>query len=461
MTGIRRHFVHLPPFLAGLVAAVTVATSTGLLLYTENGFLPAITLILTIEMAALAFGLWGGSFPLGGGAVEQIRRGWLFSLVVFALAAALSAGMDFLGDGSGTMVSQGLGLGFLGGLPLFAIGSLLGAMGRAGQRGRSHRLPALGAATLSGVAAGFLTAGALLIPNAAPYSIYLFALVALSGGALVQGWVLDGWPIREVLEVLSGPNGEWRAEGRALGSARREVRVLLAEGRIRGAEDLTGNPVRPWEKSLLEGLRVVDDQGPGSLLYLGGGSGTLSRGLSQAEAPFPVLAVERSPEVVTLAGLAFSRRDVDEMDKEFPVEGGRIHQPGLRIGELLEGQFQGQAPALVVVDCDALPRLGPSPFLREGDWRFLAQAVGPGGTLVLGGIGYSKHGSDVVAEVFADHARDWFDDVIVYRAMDHLLDPELLPEMGEEQYMVVCKSSGEQAWTFTLPGFEALPTAEG
>jgi hypothetical protein len=438
-----------------------VETSTGLLLYTENGFLPAITLILTIEMAALAFGLWGGSFPLGGGAVEQIRRGWLFSLVVFALAAALSAGMDFLGDGSGTRVSQGFGLGFLGGLPLFAIGSLLGAMGRAGQQGRSLELPTLGAATLSGAAAGFLTAGLLLIPNAAPYSIYLFALVVLSGGALVQGWVLDGWPLREVLEVISGPTGEWRAEGRALGSARREVKVLLAEGRIRGAEDLTGSPVRPWERSLLEGLSVVGDQGPESILYLGGGSGTLSRGLSRVEAPFPVLAVERSPELVTLAESTFGRRDEDEMDEEAPVEGGGIRRSGLRIGELLEGQVPDQTRALVVVDCDALPRLTPSPFLREGDWRFLAQAAGPEGALVLGGIGFSKDRSDGVMEAFAERAREWFDDVTVYRAMDHLLDTVLLPEMGEEQYVVVCKTSREQIWTLILPGFEALPMAEG
>jgi phosphopentomutase len=64
-------------------------------------------------------------------------------------------------------------------------------------------------------------------------------------------------------------------------------------------------------------------------------------------------------------------------------------------------------------------------------------------------------------EAFVRRARDWFGYVSVYRAMDHLLDPELLPEMGEDQFVVVCASSGDPSWRLTLPGFEALPAAEG
>lgn len=458
MTGSRRTLAQLPPFLVGLVAAVTVETSTGVLLYTDNGFLPAMTLILTVEMGALAFGLWGGSLRLGGGVVEQIRRRWLFSLVVFALAAALSAGLDFLGDGSGTVISQGFGLGFLGGLPLFALGSLLGAMSRAGQPGSSSMpsaaLPPLGASSILGAAAGFFIAGLLLIPNAAPYSIYLFALVALSGGALLQGWVLDGWPIREVLDFVSAPTGEWRVEGRALGSPRRELKVIVANGRIRGAEDLTGAPGRPWEKALLEGL-LADEDRPGSLLYLGGGSGTLERALSRAEIPLRVQTVERSPELVALAGSALAG-----LDREAVVE-LRTQQADLRTGEILENPLPGQAYALVVVDCDALPRLGSAPFLREEDWRFLSEAVEPGGTLILGGIDFSGGGSAGAMEAVVSPATGCFDGVTWYRALDEILDRELLPEMGEEQFVLVCSSSGGSTWSFVPDGFEALPVAKG
>ncbi len=68
----------VPPFLAGLVAAVAVETSAGLLLYSDEGFLPALTLILTVEVGALGFGPLSGPLPLGGGVVEQVRRRWLF-----------------------------------------------------------------------------------------------------------------------------------------------------------------------------------------------------------------------------------------------------------------------------------------------------------------------------------------------------------------------------------------------
>ncbi len=464
MTGIRRSLAQLPPFLAGLVAAVTVETSTGLLLYTENGFLPAMTLILTIEMGALAFGLWGGSLPLGGGVVEKIRRRWLFSLVVFALASALSAGLDFLGDGSGTVISQGFGLGFLGALPLFALGSLLGAMGRAGQPGSASMswatLPPFGASSVLGAAAGFLVAGLVLIPNAAPYSIYLFSLVALSGGALVQGWVLDGWPIREVLEVVSGPTGDWRAEARALGRSRRELKVIVSESRVRGAEDLTGAPGRPWEKALLERLLAAEDR-PGSLLYLGGGSGTLARALSRGGIVLAVQTVERSPELVALAESTFAGGEEGVVDDQLSSDEGRTQQPGMRIGEILERAPPDRTYPLVVVDGEALPTLGSSPFLREEDWRFLSKAVDPGGALVIGGLGSSGGRSTSAINAFASGATEWFDGVMLFRALDEHLDHELLPDMGDEQYVLVCSPSVEPAWPFIPDGFEALSVAKG
>lgn len=472
MTGIRRSLGQLPAFLAGMVAAVTVETSTGLLLYTDNGFLPAMTLILTIEMAALAIGLWGGSLRLGGGVVEQIRRRWLFCLVVFALAAALSAGLDFLGDGTGTVISQGFGLGFLGGLPLFALGSLLGAMGRAGpprpSSMQSAALPPFGASTVLGVATGFFVAGFVLIPNAAPYSVYLFALVALSGGALLQGWVLDGWPMVEVLERVSGPTGEWRAEGRALGSSRRELKVIVSGARIRGVEDLNGTPGRPWEKAILQGLLDAENR-PGSLLYLGGGSGTLARALSGAEIQMAVQTVERSPELVALARSTFVRGDGGVVparggvpgDEEASTEEGPVETGALRIGELLESTLPDRAYALVVVDCEALPRLGSLPFLGERDWRFLSGVVEAGGTLVLGGIDPPGAPPSGAMEAFVSRATDRFERVVLYRALAGAIDQNLLPEMGTDQFVLVCSSSNEPTWPFIPDGFETSPVVQG
>ncbi|MCJ7627054.1 MAG: hypothetical protein MUO50_01580, partial [Longimicrobiales bacterium] len=82
MTGNLRLLERFPPLLAGLVAAVALETSAGLLLYSDEGFLPALTLILAIEVGALGLGLWSGPMPVGGGVVELVRRRWLFCLVV-------------------------------------------------------------------------------------------------------------------------------------------------------------------------------------------------------------------------------------------------------------------------------------------------------------------------------------------------------------------------------------------
>jgi len=203
-----RWLAMIAPMLAGFVAAIALETSAGLLLYTADGFLPALTIILTVEVGALGLGIWCTPSASGSVSVEQLRVRWLFSLVVFALAAALAAGLSFMPDLAGSSVSQGVGLGFLGGLPLFSIGSLLGVMSNRDESGQAL-LPRVGRGSVLGAALGFFLAGSVLLPHAAPYTIYLVCLVLLSGGALFQGWVLDDGPttvsLDEELSPLSAP----------------------------------------------------------------------------------------------------------------------------------------------------------------------------------------------------------------------------------------------------------------
>lgn len=161
--------------------------SAGLLLYSAEGFLPALTLILTVETGAFALGLWSGSVPSRRGTIESLRRKWLFSLVTFAVAAAFSTGLTILDDLFTGGLRQGLGLAFLGSLPLFALGSLLSGMADSSV----PSLASVGLPSVVGVALGFLLTGALFLPNLAPYTFYLLCLTALSGGALLHGWVLD------------------------------------------------------------------------------------------------------------------------------------------------------------------------------------------------------------------------------------------------------------------------------
>ena len=80
MTMVRVSLGAVPPFLVGVAGAVAFETSAGLLLYLDQGLLPALTLVLTVEVGALGLGLWSSSIPVGTGAIEQVRRRWLFSL---------------------------------------------------------------------------------------------------------------------------------------------------------------------------------------------------------------------------------------------------------------------------------------------------------------------------------------------------------------------------------------------
>ena len=443
----RRGLALLPPMLAGLAAAIALETSTGLLLYADEGLLPALTLILTVEMGSLGLGLWSGLLPVGGGAVEQVRRRWLFSLVVFAGAAVLSTGFHFMGDIQVGGLGQGVGLGFLGGLPLFSVGSLLGAMSRPDDLGRPSR-PLVGAPAVFGAAVGFLLSGSILLPNAAAYTLYLFCLVMLSGGALLQGWVLDIRPLVEVLEVVAGPTGELRLEERALGSPRRDLKVLFEDGRLRGVEGPEGDPGRGWEIAVLEGLKG-EERRPGSLLYLGGGSGTLVRVVSRRFPEARIQVVERSRELVDMARAHFG-----------PWEGW--DGVGLQIGEPLDSLPESQNPfSMILLDCGVLPTLGGVPLLSEGNWRSLVDRLQPGGVLVMGGLPSNRGDSHLLLGEMMGAGRKWVGGVCLYRTDPVPPTARLLQRAGDgAETLLLFSTPGAAAWPLALSDFQLYPVEE-
>lgn len=438
----------VPPFAAGVSAAVAVELSVGLLLYADEGLLPALTLILTVEIGALGLGLWTGSIPLWGGVVEQVRRRWLFCLIVFALAAALSAGMDLLEDLPVTGLAQGLGLGFLGGLPLFSIGALLGAMGDRG-RACSPSPVGLGASAVLGAAAGFWMAGTVLIPSAAPYSVYLFCLVLLSGGALLHGWVLDHIPVVDVLEARMGSIGQLRVERRASGGPRRQIKVLLEAGRVRGGEDEEGHPVRRWEAAVLALWKGLP-RPPDSLLYMGGGSGTLVRELSDLTPLSRPHVMEWSEELVSLA-------------QEYLQEWEGWRDLSLTFGTLLSpaddsiGRFEA-----VIVDCDALPALGGAPYLGETGWRSLGEFTQDGGTIILGGVRFGFGPPQGALQALLDEARWRYLQTRLYRGPNSSSGRELLgQEMERTDSFLVLSNSDLAFWPRSVLDFQQVLPGEG
>jgi len=426
----------------GLAGAVAAEASVGFLLFADEGLLQALTLILTVEMGALGLGLWSGPLATGGNSVEKIRRRWLFCLVAFALAAAVAGGLEIWREISATGVGQGLGLGFLGGLPLFSAGALLGALGRSDDpRGPPSRI---GPWSVLGAALGFFVAGAFLIPSAAPYSLFLFSLVLLSGGALLTGWILDGRPVIEVLRSEPSSFGELRLERRTLGALRREFLVLTEGHRIRGVQGSDGEPGRQWEEAALT-LAGHPDWCPDSFLLLGGGSGTLPHLLARRIPQARIQVVERSRSLVELAREGFGEW------KEGEGEGAVT----LLVAEPLEFVLDsGPDWSMVVFDAGALPMLGGIPFLTDGQWAGLARSVRPGGTLILGGVLDGENGGSAPLDELLATATRRFDGARLYR-----VDPdpgrEALLGGGHqgEEVLVVLTRWGSPEWPDAIPGF--------
>jgi hypothetical protein len=231
---MRSRLAWLPPFLAGGAAATAAELAAGLLLYSALGFLRALTIVLAVELGAFGLGLWSTQVPRTAGGLEWVRRRWLIALIAFSAAAAFSALPTVTGEVGTSATTRGLGLALLGGLPMFAIASLLGAMGRVqgpGSRGGAT----VGTAAAFGGAAGFLATGFVFVPLLEPLSILLVCVIALSAGALVYGWVADAMDVVTLLEsrwtARGAPNrgGRYRADP-ALRSRSRHARPSAGGG---------------------------------------------------------------------------------------------------------------------------------------------------------------------------------------------------------------------------------------
>jgi len=175
----------VPPFVIGLAAATVGEIAAGLLLYSGEGLMRALVIILATEIGALALGLMTAPDIGYPNLVDALRRRWMACLVVFVVATGFTTFWSFGQGSETTAVSQALGLALLGGLPLYAAGNLLGAM--ASLRARLGGIgPRIGASCAFGAAIGIMAAG-YGVPRLSAPSVLLFLMVLLSGGALIQG----------------------------------------------------------------------------------------------------------------------------------------------------------------------------------------------------------------------------------------------------------------------------------
>lgn len=152
----------------------------------RGGFLGALTLILSAEACALAFGLWSAprdtALPWSG-----MRRAWFLLLLSLVAAALVAASWEGLGGLSSTWLARGLGLACLAALPMYATGAVLGAT--ALSDGKSA-VPA-GPAAAAGAAVGFALIGMGRGVLEVAALAYVAGVVLVSVGALVHSRLLE------------------------------------------------------------------------------------------------------------------------------------------------------------------------------------------------------------------------------------------------------------------------------
>lgn len=178
-----------PAFVAGLAAGASGTVAVALLLYTGEGLLRSLTIIVAIELGAFGLGLRVNGQPQDWDlAVEFLRKCWLFALMTFLAAAGFALVWALFSGFGASRPTQALGLALLAALPLYACGRLLAGIGAvrtmAGLTG-DGTLASIGAAV------GVLVTGLGALIGVGVPSFVLFMLVILSGAALLQGRVLQ------------------------------------------------------------------------------------------------------------------------------------------------------------------------------------------------------------------------------------------------------------------------------
>lgn len=258
MSRLVRPLLFLPPFLLGMVLAASGFLAAGMLLYSGDGLIQALSVIMAVQAGSFALGVRVGA-PTEGNAVDSLRRRWLSALLAFLAAALYAGGWSFLGEDASRPLSLGLGLAFLGALPLYGGGSVLGATVRLAQeQGRSGALPLAWAA--AGGAVGFLLSGIALQPRVFPVTFYMMALVVLSGGSLLEALLLSALESREQEPDHSPPDEAgvvpppWSAEGGAQ-PASQGIQAPSVGTEIPGGSVSSGEPIerdtgeRTWNET--------------------------------------------------------------------------------------------------------------------------------------------------------------------------------------------------------------------
>jgi NAD(P)-dependent dehydrogenase (short-subunit alcohol dehydrogenase family) len=157
---------------AGATIGATTAAGTALLLYTGQGFLRAVGLLISSTIMAVAAGVWAGA-PDDRGAAVQTRARWAAVVVALLAGGAFAAVWMTRGPLRELAFGGALAVLLVLALPAYAAGALLAGIYAREQQGLARSEGGgIAAMSLAGAALGVLLATTVLIQNLEPYGIY-------------------------------------------------------------------------------------------------------------------------------------------------------------------------------------------------------------------------------------------------------------------------------------------------
>jgi hypothetical protein len=176
----------LPPFLLGMGCAVSAEMALGLLLYSGNGLMSALTLVVMVQLGALAVGI--ASRPSSPDAPRTWR--WLVAALALLAAGVLALLWSLSRELPQALVSRGVTLVVFAAAPMYGFGLVLGGI-QAHLRGTDGRpwpgrRRAVGGPALFGATLGVVMVGMVLLPRFTPLSVYMFSLLCLASAAMLE-----------------------------------------------------------------------------------------------------------------------------------------------------------------------------------------------------------------------------------------------------------------------------------
>lgn len=363
----------LPPLLVGASAAIAAEVAIGILLYSGPGFVRSLTVILGVEGAAFACGLWSAPHA-GADLVERLRHRWLLSLFAFLLAAIYGTAwsvVQVLGEG---FLGQGIGLAILAGLPLYSAGAVVGGVAVAAHSDPGGRLPGPGAPAAAGAALGFVLTGFLLPRAPMPASLLIGCLIMLSLGGMVFGTVLGARLEVHVRARRSFNGGDVRIEDHILPAEKITTRILLEGPHVRREIRLSDRLVIPWDVAVVRAL-IPSPESAWRVLLVGGGASRVPHVVLSEHPVGAVDVLERTGGVIELAS--------EHLDTGLSIIlGDRVN---VEVGHF-DDLIRSLQPAydLVLVDTAALAPVGGVMGVSQTVRELLFEAVQIGGTIAWG-----------------------------------------------------------------------------